>query len=124
MFGSKDYLPHFVTAGIISPNDLHDLSRMRSRDRAMRLLQYISDSLQCDDTQCFYKMLEIMKNHGHAEHVPKIAKKMNEAIRSGVSTVTRASSVGSDTSTKLGSFDSIRSDSIGSIATSTGESKV
>ena len=65
MFHDKNYLAHFVSAGIISPNDVDDMFKLPSNDRAVSLLKNISAALQCGEKQSFYKMLEIMQAHGN-----------------------------------------------------------
>ena len=116
VFRNKDYLPYLVTAGIVPPDNIHYLSSLSNRDRPMRILEYISDSLDGGDTQCFYDMLEIMKGHGN-NHAQDLAEEV-KAVISGVDSLTKIISLGSVTSLRSGS---VRSDSIGSVATSTGE---
>ena len=65
VFHDKNYLIHFVPAGIISPNDVHHMSKMSDNDRAASLLKNISAPLECGEKQTFYKMLEIMQAHGN-----------------------------------------------------------
>ena len=65
VFHDKNYLVHFVPAGIISPNDVHNMSNLSDNDRAMCLLKNISASLECGEKQSFYVMLEIMQAHGN-----------------------------------------------------------
>ena len=105
----KEYLPHLVTAELVSPDNVHHLSNMSNRDRAMRILEYISNSLCGDDTQCFYIMLKIMEDHG-TFHGKSLAKDITKAIASGEKRITKISSLGSTASTK--------SDSIGSLSMS------
>ena len=64
VFHDKNYLSHFVPAGIISPSDVHHMSTLPDNDRAMCLLKNISAPLECGENQSFYKMLEIMKTYG------------------------------------------------------------
>ena len=133
VFRNKDYLPYLVTAGIVPPDNIHYLSSLSNRDRPMRILEYISDSLDGGDKQSFYEMLEIMKGHGN-NHAQNLAEEINRAVASGVDFgVTKMNSFGSVGSTRSNSIgsvrsdslksESIRSDSIGSTATSFGEGK-
>ena len=46
VFHDKNYLAHFVSAGIISPNNVDDVSKQSNNDRAMLLLKNISASLK------------------------------------------------------------------------------
>ena len=96
----------------------------------MRILEYISDSLDDGDKQSFYEMLEIMKDHGNS-HAQNLAEEINKAVISGVDAIAKINSFGSVASTRNDSIGSTRSDSlrsesvrsgsIGSIATSIGE---
>ena len=97
----------------------------------MRILEYVSDSLDGGYKQCFYDMLEIMKAHGN-NHAQSVAEDINQAIVSGVDCSysrlislgsvgrTRSGSVGSTTRSDSLRSGSIRSDSLASTATSTG----
>ena len=128
VFRNKDYLPYLVTARIVPPDNIHYLSSLSNRDRPMRILEYISDSLDGGDTQCFYDMLEIMKDHGN-NHAQNLAEEVNKAVIRGVDPLTKIKSLGSVGSTRSDSIGSVtslrsgsvRSDSMGSVATSTGE---
>ena len=139
VFRDKDYLPHLVSAKIISLDNNHHLSGLSSRDRAMRILECVSDSLDGGNKQCFYNMLEIMKDHGNS-HAQSVAEDINKAIVSGTdysySKSISLGSVGSTRSNSIGSAirsdslrsdsdslrsGSVRSDSLVSTATSTGE---
>ena len=130
VFRNKDYLPYLVTAGIVPPDNIHYLSSLSNRDRPMRILEYISDSLDGGDKQSFYEMLEIMKDHGN-NHAQNLAEEINKAVVSGVDlAVPSFGSVGSTRSNSIGSVrsdslksESIRSNSIGSTATSIDEGK-
>ena len=97
----------------------------------MRILEYISDSLDDDDKQLFYEMLEIMKGHGN-NHAQNLAEEINRAVVSGidlgVAKMNNFGSVGSTRSDSIASVrsdslrsESIRSDSIGSAVTSIDE---
>ena len=132
VFRNKDYLPYLVTAGIVPPDNIHYLSNLSSRDRPMRILEYISDSLDDGDKQLFYEMLEIMKGHGN-NHAQSLAEEINKAVVNGVdfriAKINSFESVGSTRSDSIGSVTrsdslrsgSVRSDSMGSIATSIGK---
>ena len=128
VFRNKDYLPYLVTAGIVPPDNIHYLSSLSNRDRPMRILEYISDSLDGGDKQSFYEMLEIMKGHGNS-HAQNLAEEINKTVISGVDAIakmncfrsvasTRSDSIGSVTRSDSLRSESVRSDSIGSIATS------
>ena len=80
VFHDKNYLAHFVTAGIISPNDVHDMSKLPDNDRAMSLLKNISGPLEYGEKQGFYKMLEIMQAHGNL-FAQQLAGNINMLVR-------------------------------------------
>lgn len=82
VFHDKNYLAHFVSAGIISPNDVDDLSKLPSNDRAMSLLKNISASLEFGEKQSFYKMLDIMQAHGNLP-AQQLADHMKVFVRGG-----------------------------------------
>ena len=65
VFHDKNYLSHFVPAGIISLNDVHHMSNLPDSDRAMCLLKKISGSLEYSEKRNFYTMLDIMQGHGN-----------------------------------------------------------
>ena len=129
VFRNKDYLPHLVTAKIVSPDSVHHLSNLSNRDRAMRLLEYISDALDGGEKGCFYGMLQIMQEHGNL-HAQNVAVEINKALVSGVDSIARTYSLGSIARTKSDSIGSVasfrsdrsaRSDSMGSVNTSFSE---
>ena len=113
VFRNKDYLPYLVIAGIVPPDNIHYLSSLSNRDRPMRILEYISDSLDDGDKQSFYEMLEIMKGHGNS-HAQNLAEEINKAVISGVSAIAKMNSFGSITTSNSLRSGSVRSDSIGS----------
>ena len=129
IFHDKDYLPYLVTAGIISSDNVHYLSSLSARDRAMRLLEYISDSLKGGGKRCFYRMLDIMQTHGNL-HAQDLAEDIKKAIVSGVDKTcilgpiarTKSDSIGSVAS--FGSDRSAGSDSMGSVNTSISKGKM
>ena len=80
VFCDRNYLSHFVPAGIISPNDVHDMSNLSDNDRAMRLLKNILAPLECGENQSFYKMLEIMQTYGNL-HAKQLAGNITLSVR-------------------------------------------
>ena len=131
VFRNKDYLPHLVTAGVVSPDSIHHLSSLSNRDRAMRLLEFISDSLEGGGKGCFYRMLEIMQEHGNL-HAQNVAEEINKTIVSGVDSVAKTYTLGFIPRTKSDSIGSVasfrsdrstRSDSMGSVNTSASEGR-
>ena len=129
VFRNKVYLPHLVSARIVVPDNVHHLSDLSNRGRAMRLLEYISDSLDVGEKGCFYGMLEIMQEHGNLL-AQNVAEEINKAMVSGVASVAKTYSVGSIARTKSDSIGSVasfrsdrsaRSDSMGSVNTSISE---
>ena len=80
VFCDKNYIPHFVPAKIISPNDVHSMSNLPDNDRAVCLLKSISNPLECGEYQNFYKMLEIMRDHGNL-HVQQLAENIKAFIK-------------------------------------------
>ena len=80
VFHDKNYIVHFVTAGIISPNDVDGLSKLSNNDRAMSLLKNISAPLECGEKQSFYKMLEIMQTHGN-HHAQQLTENIKAVVR-------------------------------------------
>ena len=129
VFRNKDYLPHLVTAGIVAPDSVHYLSSLSNRDRAMRLLEYISDSLEGGEKECFDRMLKIMQDQGNL-HAQNVAEEINKALVSGVDSIARTFTLGSIARAKSDSIGSVasnrsdisaRSDSMGSFNTSISE---
>lgn len=126
VFHDKDYLPHLVTARIVSTDNVHHLSSMSHRDRGMRVLEYVSDSLDGGHKECFYKMLEIMRNHGNS-FAQNLAEEITKTIDSGVDCVAKISSLSWTKSGSMGSVASFRSDrsarsdSMGSTSTGAGK---
>ena len=127
VFRNEDYLPHLVTAEIVTPNSACHLYNLPSNVRAMRLLQYISYSLDGGKKECFDKMLEILQEHGNL-HAQGVAEEINRVI-SEVDSIAMNYNLGSITRTKSDSIGSVvsdkiaRSDSMGSINTSISEGK-
>ena len=122
VFYDKDYLPHLVTARIITPDSHHQLFSLSSRDRAMRVLEYISYSLAGGEKSCFYKMLGIMTEQGNL-HAQNLAEEIKKAIVSGVAKTYSLGSIAKTKSDSIGSTASFRSDSMGSVNTSISEGK-
>ena len=93
VFHDKNYLSHFVPAGIISPNDVHHMSNLPDNDRATCLLKKISAPLECGEKQSFYKMLEIMRDHGNlfakqlAENMSLFVRGVNPVVRNETSSI-------------------------------------
>lgn len=75
VFNDKNYLHHFVPAKIVLPSDVQHMFSLPDSDRAVYLLNKISAPLECGETECFYKMLEIMQEHGNG-HAQKLAENM------------------------------------------------
>ena len=80
VFSDKKYLAHFVSAGLISPNDVPHMSDLPDSDRTVHLLKNISAPLGCDEKQGFYKMLEIMEIHGN-DHAQQLAQNIKAFVR-------------------------------------------
>ena len=85
VFHDKSYLSHFVPAGIILVNDVHHMSDLPDNDRAICLLKNISTPLERNEKQNFYKMLEIMQEHGNL-HAQQLADNM-KAFVTGMDTL-------------------------------------
>ena len=65
MVDIDNLLPHFVQANIIQPNDLERIkAKPTTKDKAEKLLEYISGPLQTDNVKSFHTMLSIMEEHG------------------------------------------------------------
>ena len=92
VFHDKGYLVHFVPAGIISPNDVDEMSSLSNSDRAVRLLKNISDPLECGEKQSFYKMLDILQTHGN-RHAKQLAENIKAFVR-GVDPVVTSENTG------------------------------
>ena len=86
VFDDRNYLAHFVSAGIISPNDVGDVSKLPNNDRAMALLNKISASLKFGEKQSFYDMLEIMQAHGN-HFAQQLADQLKVLVKSGDSAI-------------------------------------
>lgn len=119
VLSDKNYLHHFVTAGIIPPEKVHHLSTLSDNDRAIRVLKNISDPLMHSRNESFYNMLKIMREHGNL-HAKGLAKSLKKASVSGVEPVgnttrsianARSDSIGSITRSDSARSSSVRSDS-------------
>ena len=98
VFHDKNYLFHFVLAGIVSQDYVLHMYSLTDIDRVMCLLENVSAPLESGEKQNFYKMLEIMQTHGnlHAQQLvedikacirredPVVKNKTTEAIASSI----------------------------------------
>ena len=58
-------LPHFVQHGVISTNDLEEISTIvPSTKKVQKLLMHISGPLKAGNTEMFYTMLRVMEEYG------------------------------------------------------------
>ena len=83
VFQTNTFAPHFVSAHIITMNEHHDICTLQPKDSIVRLLRSISAPLESGQTGNFYKMLEIMQNHGNV-HARSLAEKINAFIHGTV----------------------------------------
>ena len=63
-----DLLPHFVQHGVISTNDLEEISATvpsTKKQKVQKLMIHISGPLKAGNTEVFYTMLRIMEEYGH-----------------------------------------------------------
>ena len=72
----KSYIPHLVSARIISLNDVHHTSNLPDNERAVCILKIISDPLESGESQNFYRMLEVIQDHGNYD-----AQKLVEDVK-------------------------------------------
>ena len=72
----KSYIPHLVSARIISLNDVHHMSNLPDNERAVCILKIISDPLESGENQNFYRMLEVIQDHGNCD-----AQKLVEDVK-------------------------------------------
>ena len=79
VFHDKNYLAYFVSAKIFLPSDIRHMSTLPDKDIAMCIVNRISASLESAEKQSFYKMLEIMKEHGN-HHAQKLAEDMRAFV--------------------------------------------
>ena len=80
MFHAKNYLFHFVSAGIVPPDSASQMDSLPDIDRAVCILTNISTPLECGEKQSFYKMLEIMQAHGNI-HAQELAEDIKASVR-------------------------------------------
>ena len=80
VFHDKNYLAYFVSAKMFLPSDVHHMSALPDKDIAMCILNKISASLESAEKQSFYRMLEIMKEHG-SHHAQQLAENMKAFVK-------------------------------------------
>ena len=56
--------PHLVEKQIISADDLADIRSAKVVEKGPTLLRHISGPLQAGQTKGFYRLLEVMREHG------------------------------------------------------------
>ena len=78
VFHDKNYLFHFVLAGIVAQDDVVHMCSLSDIDRAMCLLSNVSAPLESGEKQNFYKMLEIVQTHGNVQLVEDIKASVRE----------------------------------------------
>jgi len=75
-------LPYFVQEKLIKVGHLEEIhvnAKERTKDKVMKLLNYIDGPLQAGSIECFYTLLRIMEEHGTAS-TAKLASKMRGCI--------------------------------------------
>ena len=80
VFCDKNYLAYFVSAKIFLPRDVCHMSKLSDNGIAVCILVKIFASLESAEKQSFYKMLEIMKEHGNL-HAQQLAENMKAFIK-------------------------------------------
>ena len=80
VFHDKNYLFHFVLAGIVAQDDVVHMCSLSDIDRAMCLLSNVSAPLECGEKQNFYKMLEIMQTNGNV-HTQQLVEDIKASVR-------------------------------------------
>ena len=80
VFHDKNYLFHFIPAGIVPQDDVLHMYSLSDIDRAMCLLNNVSAPLECGEKQNFYKMLEIMQTHGNV-HTQELVEDIKASVR-------------------------------------------
>ena len=79
VFHDKSYLFHFVSAGIIPPDNASQINNLPDNERAICILKSISAPLECGEKQNFKKMLKIMQDHGNL-YAQQLAKDVNTCV--------------------------------------------
>ena len=83
-------LPHFVQHGVISTNDLEEISAIvpsTKKQKVQKLMIHISGPLKAGNTEVLYTMLRIMEEHGHhatrhlADQIRKSLTATNESSK-------------------------------------------
>lgn len=59
----KSYIPHFVSAKVISLSDVHHTSNLPDNERALKILKKTSGLLECGENQNFYRILKVLQDH-------------------------------------------------------------
>ena len=79
-------LPHFVQEGVITNNDLEEISAIvpsTKKQKVQKLMIHASGPLKAGNTEVFYIMLRIMEEHGHhaTRHLAdKIRQSLSETM--------------------------------------------
>ena len=100
VFHDKNYLFHFVSAGIIPPDSASQMYTLSDVDRAVCILTNISTPLECGEKQSFYKMLEIMQAHGNI-NAQRLAEDIKVSVR-GEDPVVKSKTTGTAVSSNEG----------------------
>ena len=72
-------LPYFVQENIINTSDVESIDVTTTANKVKKLLLHISGPLEAGDTEGFYAMLTIMKEHGNRS-THDLAVKMNHEL--------------------------------------------
>ena len=80
VFHDKKYLFHFVSAGIIPSDNADQMYNLPDIDRAVCLLNSVLTPIECGEKQNFYKMLEIIEDHGNI-HTKQLAEGIKASVR-------------------------------------------
>ena len=100
VFHDKNYLFHFIPAGIVPQDDVLHMYSLSDVDRAMCLLNNVSVPLECGEKQNFYKMLEIMQTNGNV-HTQQLVEDIRASVR-GEDPVVKSKTIGSATTVNKG----------------------
>jgi len=80
VFRTNTFAAHFVSARIITMTDHDEICSLSPTSGGIRLLRNVSAPLETGDTRNFYKMLDIMQNHGN-NHARTLVGSMQSFIR-------------------------------------------
>jgi len=79
VFRTNTLAAHFVSARIITMTDHDEICSLSPTYGGLRLLRNVSAPLETGNTRNFYKMLDIMQNHGNS-HAKTLVRSIQSFI--------------------------------------------